>query len=141
MKLTQFVFITCTALAATQAAQATETSVDFPIGQKHSSFNCIFDTPGQVKIDTDGVKIRGFCAGDPGVSSPGHWQGSSDDLKGYYLSVVKSATTMGKVTISSEDITTMHCDATSGDKQPYPHGSKYCDRKGPLDQTSYFDRE
>lgn len=134
MKLFQLVFITSTALvsllAAMQAAHAIESSVDFPVGQKRGIVNCTFDTPGQVKISSDNVKIRGFCAGDPGVTTPGHWQGSSEDLKDYYLSVVKSGTVAGKVTVASDDIASMHCDGASGGKSPYPHGSKYCDMKG-----------
>lgn len=134
MKLKQWFLVASTllvsTLAAVQAAHAAEVSVDFPVGQKRGTFNCTFDGPGQVNISTDHIKVRGFCAGDPGVTTPGHWQGSGDDIKGYYFSIVKSNTVAGKVTISSGDIASLNCSSDTGGKAPYPHGSKYCDIKG-----------
>ena len=123
----KFGFIVALCLAS-GIAFAVDTSVDFPIGQKNGSFNCTFDGAGTVRISSDGIKVRGFCAGDPNVTTAGQLQANSDDLKNYYFSIRKSATKSGKANVSAleGDIKGISCTADQSGKQAYPYGSKYC---------------
>lgn len=113
---------------AAAAAFATDTSINFPIGQKNGTFNCVFDGSGSVIITTDNVKVRGFCPGDPNVPAAGQLHVNSDAIKDYYFAIEKSATQSGKITVAATDgdLKAISCTADQGGKQAYPYGSEYC---------------
>lgn len=117
-------------LLASKMVWAVETSVDFPPGQSRGNFYCTFDGSGQVKYSTTNIKVRGFCAGDPGVSTPGQMQANSDDVKDYYFATDKKTAQAGTITITALDdnIHAIQCALGKGGRNPYPHGSHYCAR-------------
>jgi hypothetical protein len=129
MNVNKLLFAVAIALTTSLSAHAltADTSVSFPIGQKNGSFNCTFNGSGTVKFTTDDVKVKGFCAGDPGVTIPGQLERNSGDVQDYYFSISKSASKSGKINVISldGDIQAITCNPDKGPKKPYP-GNKYC---------------
>jgi hypothetical protein len=104
-------------------------TVDLPIGQTNGSFSCTVDTLNpfaKANIDTESVEVKGFCAGEPYVTGPGHLVNVPvSNLNDFFFEFKKDAHKSGTVTVtvSSGEVT---CSVGKGDKKKSYGKGKYC---------------
>jgi len=104
--------------------------VEFSATNTDGTFYCIVNTIipfKSVNIDTNGVEVNGFCAGEEYVTSPGHISGMSmSELKKYYFEYEKNLGKKGSVEIVATNPDDISCFAGKGENRKAYGNGKFC---------------